>query len=82
MNVIGHQHVSIDTAVVLLRCLGKPGELRDVVVLFVERRLAVVAALDQVLRNFGKRKARPARHGGPARENVNAYNAWRPEKLH
>jgi hypothetical protein len=42
----------------------------------------VVAALGQVLRNFGKGKARPARHGGPACESVDAYNAWRPEKSH
>ena len=48
---------------VVVRCLGKPIAIMRVVLVGEERRLPVVAALDDVKDQIGKELARAASHG-------------------
>jgi len=64
MDVVGHQHVSMDRAASVARRLGEPAAVADIAGLVKEDRLAVVAALDHVQRLIRQEIAAGARHGG------------------
>jgi hypothetical protein len=52
--MMGHQHVGVDGATALLRVLLEPVEIHPVVLLGKEARLAIVAALNKMLRHPGR----------------------------
>jgi hypothetical protein len=62
MQVIGHQHIGVDGAVVRRRRFGKPGMQPPVIVSAKEDRLTVVAALDHMQRLIGQEITAEARH--------------------
>ena len=51
MNVIGHQHISMDVQTILLGGLFQPFEIGQVVAISRENSLPVVATLNDVLRH-------------------------------
>jgi hypothetical protein len=53
MEVIGHQDIGVDGAIMRRRRFGEPGLQPAVVVLAKEDRLTVVASLDHVRRPMG-----------------------------
>ena len=63
MHVIRHQHIGMDGATGALRAQSQLVEIEKIVVIREETGLAVVAALDDVKRNIGKRNARTTWHG-------------------
>ncbi len=69
MHVIGHQHISVDAATVLFRCLVQPIEVAAIVSLGEERRLPVIAALDDVLGNPSEDESGSACHGKKSRNS-------------
>jgi len=63
MDMVGHQHIGVDTALRLRRVLAQPAEITTGIVIGLEAGLAIVAALDEVQRDFSERESRAARHG-------------------
>ena len=63
MNMVGHQHVSMNAATCLAGILGQPVEIKTVILVGEKAGLAVVATLNQVQRGVWQRKAWAARHG-------------------
>ena len=58
MHVIGHQHESVQPAVVPIQCFPEIAEVTVVVILGEEAGIAVVAALDHMLGNARQTEAR------------------------
>jgi hypothetical protein len=51
MNVIGHQNIGVHETAVLLRGLTQPFNIKMTIVIFEETWLAIIAALNYMLRN-------------------------------
>ena len=62
MDMIGHQAVARDAAVVLPRPFGEQRQINPIVLLGVEDFLAVVAPLGDVVRCADRHHARGSRH--------------------
>ena len=70
VDVIGHQHVSMYRAALAQCHFAQSGAIAEVVRVREETRLAVVAALHDVLGDAGKVGAERTWHGAPWREYV------------
>jgi hypothetical protein len=69
MHVVGHQHIGLDGTPVVYGRGGEPVAVTAIVVLTEEDGLAVIAALDHVLRLIGQEiKAKPCQAVSPRRK--------------
>src|SRR5216684_4088912 len=62
MYVIGHQHVRVDRAAIVLGVELQPVQIEPIILLRVETRRAVVAALEDVQRHITNPGSRAAWH--------------------
>lgn len=78
--MIGHQHVGVKTALVARERVAEQIEVGAAIVVGEEAGQAVVAALDEVLRDVGQVGAGQARHGLtlPARGSSDHLSVARP----
>ncbi len=60
--MVGHQHIGIDPARALVLGLSQAFQVKVVVLIVEEDRLAIVSALDDVMRKGRDRDATGARH--------------------
>jgi len=67
MNVIGHQYVGVYETTVFLSGLVQPFKIMATIVIGEETRLAIIAALNYVLRNSCEIDTRLACHPWPPR---------------
>ncbi len=66
MDMVGHQDVGMHAAAFAVGDLAKFGQVAHIVDFGKETRLAVIAALDDVLRYLGQVESWQARHGTDA----------------
>lgn len=63
MDVVAHQHIGVNPAMLLVRVMTQQAKVGDVVAIGEEHGLAVVAALDDMLRISGCIDPSWPRHG-------------------
>jgi hypothetical protein len=63
MHMIGHQHVSVDSHLVLLGRFAQAGKEIHIIFRLAEDCLAINATLDQVMRLVGNDESGQASHG-------------------
>lgn len=61
--MVGHENVGVNVAASLVGVLAQPVEIKAVIVIRIKAGLAVVASLDDVLRDVGQNQAGATRHG-------------------
>jgi len=64
MYVVGHEHVGVDVASLAHGDLAQVLQVTHTIDVGEKARLAIIAALDDVLRYLGKIESWLARHGG------------------
>lgn len=76
VDVIGHQHVGVDSAVVLTGSVREVLPVGGIVILGEETRLPVVAALDDVLGHARQVEAGLAGHAGSVNGDTRSLAPW------
>ena len=78
MNVVGHQHIGMDAATGLGGVFGEPVEIKAIVLVAEEARLAIVAALDEMEGNTRQGQASAAWNISEEEQSPNFRKPWCP----